>query len=137
MGTAVQLVPAQRRHVELPNTGIAPSIARLATRKWLEKWNLTCPKADDALVTVSEVVTNALRHTWGLVAADLIFDTLTRIFTCEVTDLSPTRQPHLQELDDDGSEEDGRGMFLVNALSDGWGVRRGDDFKIVWVVFEF
>jgi hypothetical protein len=36
----------------------------------------------------------------------------------------------------DELEENGRGLFLVNALSDAWGSRRTSTGKVVWFALE-
>ncbi|MGX1758952.1 ATP-binding protein [Streptomyces lydicus] len=84
---------------------------------------------------MSELVTNAVRH--GSPAGHLILvrvivnETLLRI---EVHDAGESR-PRLQApADDDAS---GRGLFLVDALADDWGVAPREGLgKVVWVAFK-
>jgi hypothetical protein len=79
-------------------------------------------------VVVSELVTNALRHSGS--------DTVTFSLSCdesggvrvEVDDHSCGR-PEVRELDEDA--EDGRGLVIVEALTDAWG-REG---SCTWCTF--
>jgi anti-sigma regulatory factor (Ser/Thr protein kinase) len=91
--------------------------------------------ADGAQLVTSELVTNAVLHSrssWpgGLVTVDLlaIGDGLARI---EVTDEGGTTLPQPRDADDDDCH--GRGLRLVEQMSQQWGVRldaRG--WKTVW-----
>lgn len=92
----------------------------------------TCATHDDDAVDavellVSEVVTNAVRY--GLPPITLAVDCADGALQVRVTDGSTTeplrRQPQ-------SWEESGRGMQLVDLLSDDWGVEPGEDGKTVW-----
>ncbi|MFJ4813065.1 PAS domain S-box protein [Streptomyces longwoodensis] len=87
-----------------------------------------CPeRADDALLLLSETLTNAVQHAEGPVAVHLRRTTTT--LTVEVEDRSP-RLPRPRPAAED--DESGRGLFLVRALADGWGVRPTDEGKTTW-----
>jgi len=49
--------------VELANSDLAPAAARNALRTWLENVDCSPPVPDEALLVVSELVTNVVRHT--------------------------------------------------------------------------
>jgi anti-sigma regulatory factor (Ser/Thr protein kinase) len=82
---------------------------------------------DDIRLMVSELVTNAILHASGGCEVTLrISDARLRV---EVADRCPTRPqvrpPNLVDAH-------GRGLFLVEAMADGWGVDSHDVGKTVW-----
>lgn len=83
---------------------------------------------NDALLLVSEVVANAVRHGSPPVTATVacVSDEVLQI---RVTDGSPfPPRPRKADVLDDG----GRGMTLVDLLSEDWGVDPTEDGKSVW-----
>lgn len=106
-------------------------LARWELRKALAGWGLA-PLEEAAVLVLSELLTNAGRHarvspgreieTWYVRMSDTL-----RI---EVHDASP-EWPEVQEPDLDA--QDGRGLALVAALADSWGVKeRNGPGKSVW-----
>ncbi|MDQ0812660.1 serine/threonine-protein kinase RsbW [Streptomyces sp. B3I7] len=88
---------------------------------------------DDAVLVVSELATNAVRHTlsgsaggWFLVVIGL-GDGLVRI---EVVDQGGDRVPHL--CDASGQEEGGRGLQMIAACAKDWGVKTWPEGRSVW-----
>ncbi|MGW0395478.1 ATP-binding protein [Streptomyces sp. NPDC003042] len=106
--------------------------ARQFTRDTLHAWGVTA-RHDDMLLCVSELATNALRHGVppgrGYLLRLLTFDTTVRI---EVHDSGPglSRMPS-RPLGGGG----GRGLMLVAALADEWGVVPRAPGKVVWCEF--
>lgn len=89
--------------------------------------------ADTAELLTSELVTNALQHTAGgaVLTATFSADTGPRL-RVEVRD-SLARRPRLCTADAASDHAtSGRGLLLVQALADSWGVRTGDSGKVVW-----
>jgi anti-sigma regulatory factor (Ser/Thr protein kinase) len=91
-------------------------------------------RSDDVLLCVSEMTTNALVHGVPLgrgfrVMLWLEHDGLLRI---EVHD-SGEGIPRLDRPD--GDAESGRGLLLVEMLSDKWGVGERSPGKVVWAEF--
>lgn len=86
-----------------------------------------------AELVASELATNALRHGGGgLHVAVRATGSSVRI---EVTDASPSApRPRRPATDDPG----GRGMLVVDAVADDWGVEPSPtgDGKVVWVVLQ-
>lgn len=73
--------------------------------------------ADDAQLVVSELVTNGLRYGTGDIGFRLVITTGTLVV--QVDDGSPGR-PEVRQADP--GAENGRGLFLVDALATAWGV---------------
>ncbi|MEU7426350.1 ATP-binding protein [Streptomyces sp. NPDC040750] len=92
----------------------------------LDDWHLT-DIADTAALLVSELVTNALRHTRGPLRLNLqVRDGRLR---CEVED-TDSGGPVRRTVDTDA--ESGRGMELVDLLAEAWGGTRTPTGKTVW-----
>lgn len=113
--------------VELPSTPLAPRAAREATRRVLGRWAMD-QAADDVLLLVSELVTNAVFHAESSVTVALRTDG--RAVRVEVHDDSPVA-PVQDAFTDDALR--GRGIALVDAVSTRWGVDAvPGDGKTVW-----
>ncbi|MFF6779904.1 SpoIIE family protein phosphatase [Streptomyces sp. NPDC012510] len=138
-------------HVSLPGGPLAPGAARRFVRAAFAEWaELEPPGAalstrlvEDALVVVSELVTNAVVH------AGTDVDLLCRLghddptasgwLVVEVSDHHPSRavrdedaeRPYLVERPY-GTAEYGRGLRLVAALSEAWGITYRTGMKTVW-----
>lgn len=91
-------------------------LRRISTAK-LHAWGLTA-LMDDAKLLVSELITNALRYGEGGEIEFRLVITLQGLLIA-VNDGSAHR-PRLKVVGD--SSETGRGLFLVAALADDWGV---------------
>jgi anti-sigma regulatory factor (Ser/Thr protein kinase) len=112
----------------LPRMAASASIARDIVRQAVETWGLA-GLADSATLVVTELVANAVMHARG----DSIRVTVTRVAQRRVWVAVVDRAP-VSELPrpSDPLAEGGRGLFLVQAVSAGWGV---DDLgwgKRVW-----
>ncbi|MFI7501521.1 PAS domain S-box protein [Streptomyces sp. NPDC049687] len=111
---------------ELPADPASVPEGRVFLHKTLTSWNCdSC--ADDALLLLSETLTNAVLHAGGPIGLHL-HRTATDL-TVEVSDRSPQLpQPRLAAEE----EESGRGLILVRTLAAGWGVRPTDEGKTTW-----
>ena len=109
----------------LPEHPRAAGQAREYIRKQLAVWGLT-----DLIVTtellVSELVGNAVRHAKGPLSLRLL---RSRSLICEVYDGSLTT-PRIRRAA--STDEGGRGLQLVTALSQRWGTRYLHDGKSIW-----
>lgn len=106
----------------------AATARRLAQVVVLRTWRLTPKLAEDAVLLVSELVGNAVRHT-GARVFGLRMRRRPGWIRVEVRDPSrglPCLMP-VQELD-----VSGRGLFLVDKLSDRWGVDLLPRGKTTW-----
>ena len=86
---------------------------------------------DDALLLVSELVTNAVVHAGTSVhlSIDTTDDDSIRI---EVTDRSPGTTPMLRSAASPDTSAGGRGLVLLNALATSWGTSHLASEKSVW-----
>jgi GAF domain-containing protein/anti-sigma regulatory factor (Ser/Thr protein kinase) len=117
--------PSRVASWEFPADPSAVSDARSLATAQLALWGLEDQAASTELI-VSELVTNAVRHAGGPILLRLIRD---HVLTCEVHDTGSCF-PHLRHprLTDDN----GRGLFLVDQLSHRWGSRDTPDGKLLW-----
>jgi serine phosphatase RsbU (regulator of sigma subunit)/anti-sigma regulatory factor (Ser/Thr protein kinase) len=143
-------------HVSLPGGPLAPGAARRFVGAALAEWaelelpgapSLTARLVEDALVVVSELVTNAVVHAGTNVELLCRFDlddrtvsgTASGWLVFEVSDHHPSRavrdegaeRPYLVERPY-GAPEYGRGLRLVAALSEAWGITYRTGAKTVW-----
>ena len=113
--------------LDLPANEDAPALARQAVREATgdemspdDRWR--------AEVIVTELVTNAVEHgPGGPVSLEL--DTGGHGVRGQVADPGPGIRRH-QLVARRPADEGGRGLFLVDALSDGWGL--SEDQSRVW-----
>ncbi|MFF8368508.1 ATP-binding protein [Streptomyces lydicus] len=115
--------------VRLPSRPQSAGIARrLTAAVLLRQWSLTPQLAEHAVLLVSELVGNAVRHT-GARTFGLRMLRRRGWIRIEVRDPSrglPCLMP-VQEMDTSG-----RGLFLVDTLSDRWGVDLLPRGKTTW-----
>lgn len=107
----------------------APSIARALLRESLAAWG-GAPLLDDALVVADELVANAVLHAGTEMELCLTF--LGGSLGIAVADRSPRRPAPGRP---GGGAESGRGLLLVDALTEAWQVLpRRDGGKVVRAV---
>lgn len=109
----------------LPDSPVAAGEARQHIRRQLAEWQL-----DELVFTtellVSELVGNVTRHARGPVRLRLI---RSRTLVCEVTDGSAS-MPQVRHAGE--TDEGGRGLQLVAAVSRRWGSRSTPQGKCIW-----
>jgi anti-sigma regulatory factor (Ser/Thr protein kinase) len=108
----------------LPRIHGAVSVVRRRARAVLADWNLSPDIAEDALLVISELVTNAIVH--ALAPAELrlswtLLDGLSAL-RIEVTDAGTADQARQSDVGLD-PDEHGRGLTIVAALSARCGTR--------------
>ncbi|MCI3930633.1 SpoIIE family protein phosphatase [Streptomyces sp. AN091965] len=143
--------PSTVVRTSLPGNPLAPSAARRFVRAALADWvELAVPAAarisdrlvDDAVLLVSELVTNAVVHAGTSVELLCRLDEVTPgegpcdgldALVVEVSDHHPARavrseppSPH------PGTPEYGRGLQLVATLAESWGITYRSGTKTVW-----
>lgn len=131
-GTAFQ----RSSSLELAPLPTAVACARGHTTNVLAEWGLA-HLSDDAVLLVSELMTNALEasaalpHTPAIALRLLASQTSLLI---EAWDQSPL---DLEPAEAGPGAEHGRGLLVVQALSTRWGTgRTGRDRKVVWCEIE-
>ncbi|GAA2784097.1 SpoIIE family protein phosphatase [Streptomyces rameus] len=102
--------------------------ARRFTRRTLRAWDVPQHTVDAALLVVSELVTNALVHTGGPVRLDMSL--VGRRLRLAVADSCP-RSP-VQPTSIGWEATGGRGILLVEAVSEAWGTVPVSGGKQVW-----
>jgi anti-sigma regulatory factor (Ser/Thr protein kinase) len=87
---------------------------------------------DDARLIISELVSNALRHARPLPDGSVRVTWLYEAGCLEVavTDGGSPTLPHIARASEDSLG--GRGLAIVSAIADDWGVRREDSTNSVW-----
>ncbi|MGJ6960971.1 ATP-binding protein [Streptosporangium sp. G11] len=113
-------------HSFAPELSSVPQ-ARHLTRAYLADWGLREEHSTVAELLVSELVTNALRHSRGTIKLALSFED--GLLRCEVEDADPFLPRACRARDD---EERGRGLHLLELLSCCWGSARTSEGKAVW-----
>ncbi|MFF2134495.1 ATP-binding protein [Streptomyces sp. NPDC058193] len=107
-------------------------LVRQFVRQALLDWACEADR-DDVLLCVSELATNALVHGVPPGRGFRVRLTCGSVLRIEVHD---SGDGHVREPVDPGPlDEHGRGLALVGALADAWGVGKRDPGKIVWCEF--
>ncbi|MFE5535726.1 ATP-binding protein [Streptomyces sp. NPDC056492] len=122
-------MPAHRVDIVLPTT---PEAARSA-RRALSEAVIGSALADDARLLVTEAVSNAVRHTVSthirmVVDVEPGSDRL----LCALRDETPHLGPANPAPAGSAQHESGRGLGLIAALSQSWGVATDGTGKWVW-----
>ncbi|MFF4796814.1 ATP-binding protein [Streptomyces sp. NPDC001351] len=104
--------------------------ARRHVKQVLIEWRLG-GLVDDTVLITSELATNVVNHAKG--TGDYFELALRRRDGVLVLEVSDSYQWQMPELQKPGPEDlGGRGLFLVDALSETWGVRPRSTGKTVW-----
>ncbi|MEU3464822.1 ATP-binding protein [Streptomyces sp. NPDC006733] len=124
--------PGRHDVFRLPAQNASVADARGRVRACLRDWGVDLEATDDAGLVVTELFTNAVRHTDSeKITCSLL--ALGRVLRVEVTDQghAPT-EPRTRTADVD--EECGRGLLLVSVLAQSWGVAPAEDGegRVVW-----
>lgn len=87
---------------------------------------------DDVLLVASELVSNAVQHANALPSGDLSvqWDRDAAGITVSVTDGGGAQQPH--ERSAGPRDARGRGLTIVSALADSWGIKHRPGMVTVW-----
>ncbi|MGN6330643.1 MAG: ATP-binding protein [Motilibacteraceae bacterium] len=128
--------PPRSRHYVLPATVTSVTRARNDVRALLREWRLTAVE-DDAALVVTELVGNAVRHGRGEVKmVVLLHDHHLRLEVHDAGQVVPvaavasartTRPEHEQ-----GHGENGRGLRIVEALTERWGIVEHGSGLLAW-----
>ncbi|MEU1081915.1 SpoIIE family protein phosphatase [Streptomyces sp. NPDC005908] len=132
-----------RVEATLPGSPLAPGSARALLRKALTEWAQLAPPGadlltgrvgDDAALVASELVTNAVVHAGTEVHLTCRLEEDTGALVVEVADHHPARAPQdgAPEAPAHDTPEYGRGLRLVAALAESWGITYRPGTKTVW-----
>src|SRR5690606_30413380 len=132
-----------RADATLTGSPLAPGSARAVVRAALAEWtglalpgteHLTGRAVDDAELIASELVTNAVVHAGTDLRLTCRLEEGTGALIVEVRDRHPSRAPRGDEPETAPHHtlEYGRGLRLVAALCDAWGVTYRPGEKTVW-----
>ncbi|MFF4104123.1 ATP-binding protein [Streptomyces sp. NPDC001903] len=122
-------MPAHRLDITLAAT---PEAARSA-RRALSEAGIGSALADDARLLVTEAVSNAVRHTVSTHIRMVVdFEAGSDRLLCALRDEAPHLGPAHQAPAGCPKRESGRGLGLIAALSQSWGVATDGAGKWVW-----
>ena len=115
------------RQLRLPEQLSSVTRARHFVRDVLLSWDLEA-LVDDAQLGTSELVANAIRHAGTDLALTVRVDGMV---TIAIQDGQPElRRPVI--ADADFLAENGRGLHIVAAISQDWGITTAANGKVVW-----
>ncbi|EST27295.1 ATP-binding protein [Streptomyces roseochromogenus] len=129
--------PAWVEHVcPLPHIPEAVCAVRRRARTVLAQWRVPTPTADDALLVISELTTNAIVHARppAVLRLSLPAPGHRRALRIEVTDAGPVprRRPSHDDLHPAEHRENGRGTDIVAALSARHGISHHPERTTRW-----
>lgn len=102
-----------------PRTEETAAIARRLAVTACATWGLPDEVAETAALVVSELASNAVRHAWGPSVRVIVDRPADDRVYLAVVDRFPSRTPELGKPGE--GDTTGRGLVLVDALSDRWG----------------
>ncbi|MDG6106203.1 ATP-binding protein [Dactylosporangium aurantiacum] len=118
-------------HVDLPLNETAPAVARRSLQTTLFAWGFSDQDwLNAAILVVSELVANAVRHGGGCLALEL------RAHEAQVTICAADGSAVVPRRRDDPDGDSGRGLAIIEALSQRWGVENHQGGKRVWVLLQ-
>jgi anti-sigma regulatory factor (Ser/Thr protein kinase) len=117
---------------DLRPTGASVTAARRIAIDLLTVWQAPHDH-DDVALLVTELVTNVVDHVGGENTLTLELALGGDSLTIAVVDGSAVR-PVVRELDSDNPR--GRGMRMVQAIADGWGIEDHHGGKRVWLTLQ-
>ena len=122
--------PARQALVQLSPDVASLREGRRFVARTLREWQVDEARIEPVLLVANELVANALTHAQSAPVLSLVAtgsDLVVR-----VADESE-RLPVARAATPD--ESGGRGLMLVEALADRWGIDTSDSGKVVWVTF--
>ena len=125
------LRPARVQHeLHLPLHRSAPATARLCLRQTCTAWSLPPAVAEEAELVATELVSNAIEHAHSDSLLTLSHTGSALRIAVRDYRLTPTPQPRPIDI----AAPRGRGLHLVIAMTNTWGVDQHPDGKTVWAL---
>ena len=125
--------PHRAVRTELPGNSLAASAARTFVRAALDSWGMKGAPGDDAVLLVSELVTNAVVHAGTAVELECRDEAGTLV--AEVSDGHPTRAVATRGRPGADAGH-GHGLQLVAGIAAEWGISYRRTRKTVWFRME-
>lgn len=115
----------------LPAHGASVAAARSRVGELLRQWGVCEPVHDDVALVISELFTNALVHTDSSEITCRLQTTAETVYLAITDQGLGATGPQVREPD----AESGRGLLLVNALAELWGVSNDHGHgRTVWAI---
>jgi anti-sigma regulatory factor (Ser/Thr protein kinase) len=120
--------------VQLDFTVAAPAQARSALRTWLRLHHPAASAVELALLVVSELVTNSVRHASASVDAQLQLSASLQDHALRIQVRDPGTEGTVARRTPqfDGAHIGGYGLDLVTTIATTWGVERDQNGTNVW-----
>jgi anti-sigma regulatory factor (Ser/Thr protein kinase) len=141
MNTTTDRLPAQQQHHGPPSSRLSLSHVQQAVRAArhhaetvLTGWGIPSAVIENAVVVISELVTNATLHTRNG-PAELHLRIEDQQLVIAVTDTCADSIEHTVPRED-SDDDHGRGLAIVRALACAFGCHRVADGKRVWAQME-
>jgi anti-sigma regulatory factor (Ser/Thr protein kinase) len=113
----------------------APASAAIARRNVgdaLQRAGLTADQAFDAALIASELVGNAIRHGRALPSGDIVIEWQLSAEGYYIAVTDGGNSPGVAPKEADVLDTSGRGLMIVAALTQEWGVINHDNATTVW-----
>ncbi|GAA1274389.1 hypothetical protein GCM10009677_29520 [Sphaerisporangium rubeum] len=105
-------------------------------RRWLRKILGDHPRRDDAVLLLSELLTNAVLHTTSTELHATVLIDWDAVIHLKVADQGAPTSPCLCRPQPDPLTESGRGIHLVRNLSHRWGFLKDTTGCVVWLTLD-
>lgn len=116
--------------VSLPRTAEAPGLARAVTRQLCERLAISGSRCQTLLVLVSEVVTNAVKHSDGPREARIAFRAAATAEGAVRVDVEDGGSGFEPAPRDPSAVDRGWGLYLVDRESRSWGVEAAGGTRV-------
>ncbi|MYW05061.1 ATP-binding protein [Streptomyces sp. SID3343] len=121
--------------VLVPHAPVGVSAARHRLSADLDAWGISLDVVDDAVLILSELLSNALRHARALPSGNVRAAWWVRpdgLLAIEVTDGGSSTRP--RQASPSLSAHGGRGLSIIGTLAADWGVRGSHEEVTVWAL---
>jgi anti-sigma regulatory factor (Ser/Thr protein kinase) len=124
--------PGEPVSVSVPHERTGVRLARHAFADQLEAAGVPAEDREDAMLVLSELVSNAVKHAAPLPSGEIRvrWEVAQDVLHIEITDGGAGTRPHAGEAA--LSSLGGRGLDIVRTVSTQWGVTEGDGSVTVW-----
>lgn len=128
-GGSMSVAASEARWICLPPAVDSPARTRDFLRELLQEWG-AAELADDALLLVSELASNAVLHARSAMVVTASLSAEHGVLHVAVRDDQYDGEPRVRHADAEATS--GRGLEIVQMLALRWGIARDHDGKTVW-----